>query len=217
MKSDEIRIGTPCTVDWDAMQGCGARRFCGQCRKQVTDLSQLTEREARKVVAKPDQCVRYSVTARGDVLFAGTARRTTELRRTVGARLLALAAVLSPVSALAGGAPAEPAGGLLGKIAEAIGLVDPEPTYAMMGDIAMLQPPAKVTLENDGPTALSVDCGPDATVEPGASASLLVHEYSICTVTAKGADGATTTWTLDWTDHERTCARTADGLSCTRR
>jgi hypothetical protein len=208
MKPEMLRIGTPCSLDWDAMEGCGSRRFCGSCKKTVTDLSQLTERQARTVVSQPEVCVRYAVDTRGDVRF----------RRSVGARLLALGAALLPSAAIAGGAAnTAERPSLVTRIAEAVGLVEPQIEHHLMGDVAVLQPPAQVQFVNTTTRAVSVTCdGVAVEMQPGIPSTLTVHEYSSCAMITPTTDGSRTD-TLGWVDHGRSCELRADALVCEKR
>ena len=47
---DAVTIASPCTVPWDSMEGDEGKRFCGQCRLHVHDVSQLTRREADALI-----------------------------------------------------------------------------------------------------------------------------------------------------------------------
>ena len=57
---DELRIATPCGASWDAMEGDERTRHCKQCDRSVHDLSHLTLREARLLLARREGrlCVR---------------------------------------------------------------------------------------------------------------------------------------------------------------
>lgn len=64
-----LPIQNPCHEDWDAMNETdGARRFCDSCAKHVHDVSAMTEREARTVLANESKrgrvCVRYTLDGR---------------------------------------------------------------------------------------------------------------------------------------------------------
>src|SRR5262249_51172384 len=48
---EEIRIATPCSADWDDMQGDERVRFCGKCEKNVYNLSMMT-REAGEALGR---------------------------------------------------------------------------------------------------------------------------------------------------------------------
>jgi hypothetical protein len=74
MKTTDIAIPLPCTVDWQKMTPRDGGRFCGDCKKVVRDLSKLTEADARALLATPPReglCVRYLADKHGTVFFAG--------------------------------------------------------------------------------------------------------------------------------------------------
>ncbi len=59
---DRIQIKRPCNSDWDSMIGNDEVRFCEHCALTVHDLSQMTRKRARRLVAKSNGrlCVRYT-------------------------------------------------------------------------------------------------------------------------------------------------------------
>jgi len=72
MNRNEIRIASPCHADWSTMTLADRGRFCGACRKVVRELRQMTEAEARALLASPPTeglCVRYVHDATGEILF----------------------------------------------------------------------------------------------------------------------------------------------------
>ena len=74
MHRDELPIPEPCQASWDEMDGSERKRFCGDCRKHVHDLSALTEDEAAVVVSEPDVCVRYTVGSDEQIRFQSRRR-----------------------------------------------------------------------------------------------------------------------------------------------
>jgi hypothetical protein len=48
---DRVEIVSPCTADWNAMQGTDEVRFCSECRKYVYNLSEMTRREAEALLS----------------------------------------------------------------------------------------------------------------------------------------------------------------------
>jgi hypothetical protein len=58
---DRINIPAPCDADWDSMRGNDQVRFCSQCNLNVHNLSAMTRKEARQLVAASGGklCVRY--------------------------------------------------------------------------------------------------------------------------------------------------------------
>lgn len=73
MKTVEVRVASPCTVDWQSMTPADRGRFCGECKKVVHDLSNLTEGEARALLREAgngELCVRYVYDRDGRVVLA---------------------------------------------------------------------------------------------------------------------------------------------------
>ncbi len=109
MNADDLPIASPCTVDWTTMKLADRGRFCGECRKVVRELAQMSEREARALLASPPTeglCVRYVHDTSGEILF----RRDdvvplARLSRKVAATVLAIAL---PLAAAACATTSEP-------------------------------------------------------------------------------------------------------------
>ena len=67
----QIQIATPCTASWDKMQGDSRVRHCGDCNKNVFNLSAMPEAEAAALLAgntKGELCVRFYRRADGTVM-----------------------------------------------------------------------------------------------------------------------------------------------------
>ena len=58
---DLIEVKTPCLQNWEEMRGNAQIRFCDHCAKDVHNLSEMTRKQARKIVAQSAGgiCVRY--------------------------------------------------------------------------------------------------------------------------------------------------------------
>jgi hypothetical protein len=58
---DSIEVKTPCLQSWNEMRGSDQIRFCDHCAKDVHNLSEMTRKQARKIVAQSNGgiCVRY--------------------------------------------------------------------------------------------------------------------------------------------------------------
>jgi hypothetical protein len=65
-----IRIASPCSADWDAMRGDDRKRFCGQCKLNVYNLSGMTQYDAEHLLRMNEGrlCVRYFQRPDGTVL-----------------------------------------------------------------------------------------------------------------------------------------------------
>jgi len=65
-----IRIASPCSADWDAMGGDDRKRFCGECKLNVYNLSGMTQYDAEHLLRMNEGrlCVRYFRRPDGTVL-----------------------------------------------------------------------------------------------------------------------------------------------------
>jgi len=66
----QIEVASPCTVDWDEMEGDEKVRFCSQCQLHVFNLSAMDVEEAGARVAEhtDDLCIRFYRRADGTML-----------------------------------------------------------------------------------------------------------------------------------------------------
>ena len=51
---DNVRIASPCHARWEDMEGNERARFCGQCRKNVFNLSAMTPPEIERLVRETE-------------------------------------------------------------------------------------------------------------------------------------------------------------------
>ena len=67
---ESISVAAPCSANWDDMIGTHQARFCGQCSKNVYNLSGMTRREAEDLIARSEGrlCVRFFRRADGTIL-----------------------------------------------------------------------------------------------------------------------------------------------------
>jgi hypothetical protein len=68
---ENIKVATPCSAEWAKMSGDERTRHCGDCKKNVYNLSEMTRDEAEALlVAKEGRlCVRYFQRADGTILL----------------------------------------------------------------------------------------------------------------------------------------------------
>lgn len=93
-KLDTLQIASPCSADWRKMDGDDVVRRCGECNKDVHDISAMTEAEALAFVGKGgDACVRLFRRADGRVMTADCSVAAQDKRR----RLRILAACSIPI------------------------------------------------------------------------------------------------------------------------
>lgn len=67
---DNIKIASPCSQDWDAMIGNERKRYCGECKLNVYNLSGMSQTEAENLITNAEGrlCVRFFRRADGTVL-----------------------------------------------------------------------------------------------------------------------------------------------------
>src|SRR5437764_6309771 len=58
---DQVRVASPCSADWDKMNGTSAVRFCHLCDKNVFNLSGMSRRDASDLVNNVEGsiCVKF--------------------------------------------------------------------------------------------------------------------------------------------------------------
>ena len=66
----KVRVASPCSQSWEAMEGTDRSRYCGACRQNVYNLSAMTKEEAARLIhlSEGRVCVRYYQRADGTVL-----------------------------------------------------------------------------------------------------------------------------------------------------
>jgi hypothetical protein len=67
---DHIGVAAPCSADWDGMVGSERVRYCGQCKLNVYNLSEMSRREAEALIEGTEGrlCVRFYRRADGTII-----------------------------------------------------------------------------------------------------------------------------------------------------
>jgi hypothetical protein len=67
---NNVKIASPCSQDWEAMAGDNRKRFCGECKLNVYNLSDMTKAEAEQLLINSEGrlCVRFYKRSDGTVL-----------------------------------------------------------------------------------------------------------------------------------------------------
>ena len=91
-----LKVASPCHADWDAMEGDDQARFCGTCRKNVYNLSEMTHDEAQALVSRLEGrlCVRFYTRADGTLLTQDCPVGLRAVRRKLARKLSYAAALL---------------------------------------------------------------------------------------------------------------------------
>lgn len=65
-----VKIASPCSANWDEMAGDNRKRFCGDCKMNVYNLSGMSENEAKNLLQNTEGrlCVRFYSRPDGSVL-----------------------------------------------------------------------------------------------------------------------------------------------------
>jgi Carboxypeptidase regulatory-like domain/Ankyrin repeats (3 copies) len=100
----QINIASPCETDWDSMIGNDRIRFCRHCKLSVHNLSEMTSKDVRRLVARSQGrlCVRYSALDRSVPAALPTPVLHRIGRRTSVLAAGAFSASLSLTNAIAG-------------------------------------------------------------------------------------------------------------------
>ena len=98
---DSLKVASPCSMAWNEMYGDDRKRFCGECRLNVYDLSGMTRQEAENLLVTSEGrlCVRYYKRSDGTVLTkdcpVGWARLKKRISTVATAFVSMLLAVLT--------------------------------------------------------------------------------------------------------------------------
>ena len=96
---DNIQVASPCSADWNEMYGDDRKRFCGDCKLNVFNLSGMTRDEAETLImnAEGRLCVRLYKRSDGSVItkdcpvgWARVKQRTKVMATAVMSLLMAI-------------------------------------------------------------------------------------------------------------------------------
>lgn len=101
---NNIKIASPCSQDWNAMIGTEQKRFCGECKLNVYNLSGMTRGEAENLLSNSEGrlCVRFFKRADGTVLTKDCPVGWQAIKRRVSRAATAFASLLFAVLSGAG-------------------------------------------------------------------------------------------------------------------
>lgn len=132
---NNISIASPCSADWNEMYGDDRKRFCGDCKLNVYNLSGMARDEAEALIinAEGRLCVRFFRRADGSVItqdcpvgWAKVKQRTKVYAAAMASAMMALLTGLLFVSFFSKGRAGQHT---MGEIA--MPLVTPSPTPNM--------------------------------------------------------------------------------------
>lgn len=93
---DKIKIASPCSQEWDAMVGSDRKRYCGECKLNVYNLSGMTRRDAENLLlnAEGRVCVRYFRRKDGTVITKDCPVGWKAIKRRVSKTATAFASLI---------------------------------------------------------------------------------------------------------------------------
>jgi Carboxypeptidase regulatory-like domain len=127
---DHIKIASPCSADWEQMEGNDRVRFCGQCKKNIFNLSAMTRKDVESLLLKSDGdiCTRLYRRADGTVLTAdcpvGLRLKVARVQRRLG---WAISGTLSLATAWG-----QSSGVLSGRVTDITGVAAPPTTVTLV-------------------------------------------------------------------------------------
>ena len=93
---NNIKIASPCSADWNTMFGSERKRFCGECKLNVYNLSAMSIEEAEELIFRAEGrlCVRYYRRADGTILTEDCPVGWARIKRRVSGAATAVAALI---------------------------------------------------------------------------------------------------------------------------
>ncbi len=159
---ENIKIASPCSADWNAMLGDHRKRFCGDCKLNVYNLSGMTKTEAEELLLNSEGrlCVRFYKRADGTVLtedcpvgWAAFKRRLSKTAAAVASLIFGVIGGLGS-GAYFGKSKVEPDRHLMGAVAyqptpKSTPKATPTPERPTMGVMAPIEKPAPTPKNKD--------------------------------------------------------------------
>jgi len=91
-----IRIASPCSANWDEMYGNERKRFCGDCKLNVYNLSGMSRKEAEDLIRNSESrlCVRFYRRPDGSILTQDCPVGWAKIKQRVSAAATAIFSLL---------------------------------------------------------------------------------------------------------------------------
>ncbi len=94
---NQIQIAAPCHVDWESMTGDERKRFCGDCKLNVYNISSMSTKDAAKLIRQSEgrACLRLYRRKDGTVITDNCPIGLGNLRNRVLAKTAAVTALFA--------------------------------------------------------------------------------------------------------------------------
>lgn len=153
---DNVKIASPCSQDWNEMLGTDRKRFCGDCKLNVYNLSGMTTEAAESLLINSEGrlCVRFYRRADGSILTkdcpVGWARVKRRVSKTAAFASLGFG-LLTSLGFVSLFSPQKQMVGEVGSYRSAVNAALPVSTpeeYPMMGNISITNQKQKLRRSN---------------------------------------------------------------------
>lgn len=93
---NNLKVASPCSQDWNAMIGDSRKRYCGECKLNVYNLSGMSKAEAENLIlsAEGRLCVRFYKRDDGSVLTEDCPVGWARVKQRTRAYVTALASLI---------------------------------------------------------------------------------------------------------------------------
>ncbi|HSK73824.1 MAG TPA: hypothetical protein VK892_19155 [Pyrinomonadaceae bacterium] len=93
---NNIRIASPCSANWNEMVGDERRRYCGECKLNVYNLSGMSRRDAENLILSSEGrlCVRFYRRTDGTILTKDCPVGWKAIKRRVSQTAAAFASLI---------------------------------------------------------------------------------------------------------------------------
>jgi hypothetical protein len=93
---NNIKIASPCSADWNEMIGNECKRFCGECKLNVYNLSGMSQREAENLLINSEGrlCVRFYKRSDGTILTKDCPVGWQAIRQRISKMVTAFASLM---------------------------------------------------------------------------------------------------------------------------
>jgi hypothetical protein len=93
---NNLKVASPCSQDWNAMIGDNRKRYCGDCKLNVYNLSGMSKAEAENLISTAEGrlCVRFYQRADGSVLTEDCPVGWAKVKQRTRAYVTALASLI---------------------------------------------------------------------------------------------------------------------------
>lgn len=93
---NDLKVASPCSQDWNAMIGSERKRYCGECKLNVYNLSGMTRAEAENLITSAEGrlCVRFYKRADGSVITEDCPVGWAKVKQRTRAYLTAVASLI---------------------------------------------------------------------------------------------------------------------------